>query len=413
MQRTAQDWIVLTELSNNDAAAVGITMALQFGPQLVLAPLTGMIADRVNVRRMLMLTQAIMGALAMGLGVIVITGVAQLWHVYLFALLLGIVATFDAPVRQIFVAELVESKDLTNAVSLNSVSFHAARLIGPAVAGVLTAVVGAGPVFLINAVTFAATIVALKLIRVSELHLQPRAARERGQILAGFKYVKQVPAIVVILVMVFIIGTFGMNFAIFTSTMTTMAFHRGAGEFGLLSSVMAVGSVAGALISARQSRPKMRTIFLASLAFGFAATLSALMPTFETFAISLTLIGFSSLVFMTTANSFVQTTVKPMMRGRVMALYMAIFVGGTPIGAPFVGWIVNQFGPRWGLAVAAVAGIAAAAVCGYWLVRFKSVRIRYSRTWPQLRLGFAGDSSARELATTEIAIIETEAHKSQ
>lgn len=412
MQRTAQDWIVLTELTKNDATAVGFTMALQFGPQLLLMPWTGLIADRVNVRKMLMATQAAMGALALGLGVIVVTGVAQLWHVYLFALLLGIVATFDAPVRQTFVAELVEKKDLTNAVSLNSVSFHTARLIGPAVAGLLTAVVGAGWVFMINAVTFAGTLVALKAIRVSELNQQPRAARERGQIVAGFRYVRKKPAIVVILIMVFIIGTLGMNFAIFTSTMTTIQFHLGAGEFGLLSSVMAIGSVTGALISARQERPRMRTIFASSFLFGVACTISAFMPTFATFAVSLTLIGFASLVFMTTANSMVQTTVQPVMRGRVMALYMAIFVGGTPIGAPFVGWVVNTFGPRWGLGVAAISGILAAAVCLYWLMRYKNVRVRYSRAWPQVRLGYAAEAEARSLATQEIAVIETEAHKS-
>ncbi len=411
MQRTAQDWIVLTELTDNDAAAVGITMALQFGPQLVLMPWTGLIADRVNVRRLLMVTQAIMGLLALGLGVIVVTGIAQLWHVYLFALLLGIVATFDAPVRQTFVAELVEKKDLTNAVSLNSVSFHTARLIGPAVAGILTAVVGAGWVFMINAITFAGTLIALKAIRVKELQEQPRASRERGQIIAGFRYVRTKPAIIVILLMVFIIGTLGMNFAIFTSTMTTITFHRGAGEFGLLSSVMAIGSVTGALISARQERPRMRTIFFASGLFGVAAAISALMPTFETFAVSLALIGFASLVFMTTANAMVQTTVKPSMRGRVMALYMAIFVGGTPIGAPFVGWVVNEFGPRWGLGVASLAGLMAASVCLYWLMRYKKVRVRYSRSWPQLRVGYAHVDAAHALATQEIAIIEAEAQK--
>lgn len=411
MQRTAQDWIVLTELTDHDAAAVGITMALQFGPQLFLMPITGLIADRVNVRRMLMFTQAAMGFLALGLGVIVVTGVAQLWHVYLFALLLGVVATVDAPIRQTFVAELVEKKDLTNAVSLNSVSFHTARLIGPAVAGLLTVVVGAGWVFVINAVTFAGTLIALWAIRVSELREQPRAPRARGQILDGFRYVRQKPAIIVILIMVSIIGTFGLNFAIFTSTMTTIQFHRGAGEFGMLSSVMAIGSVTGALLSARQERPRMRTIFSASALFGVAAGISALMPTFESFAVSLALIGFASLVFMTTANAMVQTTVKPAMRGRVMALYMAIFVGGTPIGAPFVGWVVNQFGPRWGLGVAAIAGVLAASVCLYWLMRYKHVRVRYSRSWPQFRVGYANVEATRALATQEIAIIEAEAQK--
>lgn len=411
MQRTAQDWIVLTELSNHDAAAVGITMALQLGPVLILMPWAGLIADRVNVRRMLMFTQAAMGSLALGLGIIVVTGVAQLWHVYLFALLLGVVSAVDAPIRQTFVAELVETKDLTNAVSLNSVSFNAARLIGPAVAGVLTAVVGAGWVFVINAGTFAATIAALVAIRVSELRAQPRAPRARGQIIAGFRYVRGKPAIIVILIMIGIVGTFGMNFAIYTSTMATIAFHKGAAEFGVLSSVMAIGSVTGALVSARQERPRMRTIFMASALFGLASALSAIMPTFEMFAISLALIGFAALMFMTTANSMVQTTVKPSMRGRVMALYMAIFVGGTPIGAPSVGWIVNQFGPRWGLGVAAISGILAAAVCLYWLMRYKRVRVHYSRYWPQVSVGYATDVRDHALATQEIAIIEAEAQK--
>ena len=380
MQRTAQDWIVLVDLSNHDAAAVGITMALQLGPVLLLMPWAGLIADRLNVRKVLFVTQAAQGVLALGLGIIVVTGVAQLWHVYLFAFLLGVVSAVDAPVRQIFVSELVEKKDLTNAVSLNSVSFNAARMMGPAVAGVLIAVVGAGLVFIINAGTFLATIFALIAIRVGELRAQPRAPRARGQIVAGFRYVLTKPAIVVILIMVGIIGTFGLNFAIYTATMTTIEFHEGAAEFGVLSSVMAIGSVTGALFSARQERPRMRTIFLSATLFGLASALAAFMPTFEMFAVSLTLIGFSALMFITTANSMVQTSVKPSMRGRVMALYMAIFVGGTPIGAPFVGWIVNQFGPRWGLGVAAISGLLAAAVCLYWLVRYKNVRVHYSRS---------------------------------
>jgi len=411
MQRTAQDWIVLTELTDHDAAAVGITMALQMGPILLLMPWAGLIADRVNVRKMLMATQTAMGLLALGLGIIVITGVAELWHVYLFAFLLGSVSAIDAPIRQTFVAELVKKKDLTNAVSLNSVSFHTARLIGPAVAGLLTVVVGAGWVFMINAVTFAGTLVALWAIRVRELHEQPRAPRARGQIMDGFRYVRGKPSILVILVMVGIIGTFGMNFPIYSSTMATLAFDKGAGEFGLLSSVMAIGSVVGALVSARQDRPRMRTLVLAATMFSVACTIAALMPSFETFAISLTLIGFSALIFMTSANSMVQTTVKPAMRGRVMALYMAIFVGGTPIGAPFVGWVVNQFGPRWGLGVAALAGLLAASVCTYWLMRYKRVRVRYSRAWPQLRVGYAAEAQYRELATQEIAIVEAEVQK--
>lgn len=411
MQRTAQDWIVLVDLTDHNAAAVGITMALQLGPVLLLMPWAGLIADRLNVRKVLFFTQAGQGALALGLGLIVVTGVAQLWHVYLFAFLLGVVAAVDAPVRQIFVSELVEKKNLTNAVSLNSVSFNVARMLGPAVAGVLVAVIGAGLVFIINAGTFLATIMALIAIRVNELRAQPRAPRARGQIVAGFRYVLTKPAVIVVLIMVGVIGTFGLNFSIYTSTMATIAFGKGAAEFGLLSSVMAIGSVMGALFSARQERPRMRTIFLSAGVFGLASALSAIMPTFEMFAVSLTLVGFASLTFITTANSMVQTSVSPSMRGRVMALYMAIFVGGTPIGAPFVGWIVNQFGPRWGLGVAAIAGLLAATVCLYWLMRYKNVRVHYSRSWPQLSLGYATEAAARELATQEIAIVEAQAQK--
>jgi len=409
MQRTAQDWIVLTELTDHDAAAVGITMALQLGPQLFLMPISGLIADRVNVRRMLMVTQAIMGGLAVGLGLIVVLGVAQLWHVYLFALLLGITAAVDAPIRQTFVAELVSKKFLTNAVSLNSVSFHTARMIGPAVAGGLTVLVGAGPVFLLNALTFAGTLVALGMIRVNELGLQPRASRAKGQIRAGFRYVRSRPTIVVVMIMVSLLGTFGLNFSIFISTMATIQFGRGAGEFGLLSSVMAIGSVTGALMSARRDRPRLRVIFTSAVMFALACLAAALAPTFELFAVALVLVGLTSLSFMTTANAFVQTTVKPAMRGRVMALYLAIFVGGTPIGAPLVGWVVNQFGPRWGLGVAVASGVLAAAVCLFWMVRYQNLRLRYTKRRFRVSYGHAPD---RALATQEIAIVEAEAQRS-
>ena len=411
MQRTAQDWIVLTELTDHDAAAVGITMALQMGPQLFLMPFAGLIADRVNVRRMLILTQAIMGCLAIGLGLIVMLGVAQLWHVYLFALLLGITAAIDAPIRQTFVAELVSKKFLTNAVSLNSVSFHTARMIGPAVAGGLTVLVGAGPVFLINDLTFAGALVALLMIRVNELGLQPRAARAKGQIRAGFRYVRSRPAIVVIMIMVSVIGTFGLNFSIYISTMATIEFGKGAGEFGLLSSVMAIGSVTGALLSARRERPRLRIIFASAALFALACLIAAVMPTFELFALALVLVGVTSLSFMTTANAFVQTTVKPAMRGRVMALYLAIFVGGTPIGAPLAGWVVNQFGPRWGLGVAVAAGLLAALVCLFWMVRYQNLRLRYYKDARRFRVSY-GEEIDRELATQEIAIVEAEAQRS-
>jgi MFS family permease len=223
MQRTAQDWIVLTQLTDHNATAVGVVMALQFGPQLVLMPWSGLIADRFERRRLLIFTQTVMGMLALGLGIITVTGVVELWHVYLFALGLGVVGAIDAPARQTFVSDLVGEDKLSNAVALNSASFNGARLIGPAVAGLLTVLVGAGWVFMINAGTFAATVFAMTLLRVSQLKQQPRASRERGQLVAGFRYVRRRPDIIVVLITVFLVGTFGFNFPIFTSTMATIS----------------------------------------------------------------------------------------------------------------------------------------------------------------------------------------------
>jgi len=395
MQRTAQDWIVLTDLTDHNATAVGIVMALQFGPQLLLMPWSGLIADRFNRRRLLMVTQGLMGLLGLGLGLITVTGVAQLWHVYLFALGLGIVAAIDAPARQTFVSELVSDDKLSNAVALNSASFNGARLIGPAAAGILTVAIGAGWVFIINAFTFGATVFAMAMLRTKELRPQPRAPRKSGQLMAGFRYVSHRPDIVAVLVTVFLVGTFGFNFAIFTATMATVEFGMGAGEFGFLSSIMAVGSVAGALLSARRSRPRLRLVVAGSAVFGMSCALAAVMPNYVTFAISLALIGFASLT--------------------LMALYMAIFAGGTPLGAPLVGWVADQYGPRWALGVAALSGILAAGAVLFWMVRYRSLRVRYrpGRT-PRLLLRHDGDgrdvvARTPETATREIAIVEATA----
>jgi MFS family permease len=377
MQRTAQDWIVLTKLSDNDAIAVGITMALQFGPQLLLLPLTGLAADRFDRRRMLMLTQGLMGALGLGLGIMVLTDTATLWSLYGFALALGIVAAFDTPIRQAFVSDVVQGEHVSNAVALNSASFNAARLIGPAVAGVLIAAIGSGWVFVINAGSFLAVLVALRFVDPAQLAERVRAKRGKGQILAGFTYVRTRPDIIVVLCMIFVVGTFGVNFPIFTSTMARVEFGKGAGEFGLLNSVMAIGSVAGALLSARRDRPRMRTLVVASAGFGLACTAAALAPTYWTFAVVLVFVGLASLTFMTTANALVQTTTKPAMRGRVMALYMAIFAGGTPIGAPVVGAVADAWGPRWAIVVGAASGFVALAIALVWLVRWEHLRLRY------------------------------------
>ncbi len=403
MQRTAQDWIVLTELTDRDAAALGITMALQFGPLLVLMPVAGLMADRFDRRRILMWTQGAQFVLALGLGVLVISGYAQLWHVYVFAGLLGIATAIDVPARQAFISELVTDEDLPNAVALNSTSFQSARLVGPALAGVLIAWIGSGPVFIINAVSFVGVLASLIMIRTHQLVPSPRLARARGQIRDGLRYVRSRSDILIVLAMVFLVGTFGFNFPIFIATMSTVEFGLGPTEFGLLSSIMAAGAVAGSLAAARRTTVRMSVIVVASAGFGVACTLAGLAPTIVLFAGALALVGVASLTMMTTANAYVQTTTNPLLRGRVMALYMAIFAGGTPIGAPIVGAVANVFGARWALMIGAASGLVAAAIAGFWMLRRRN-RLAAEKNIPL-------PAEDRELATQEIAIVESTAER--
>lgn len=391
MQRTAQDWIVFTELTANDAAAVGFTMALQFGPTLFLLPFTGFVADHFDRRRVLLATQSLQGALALGLGILILTGQAQLWHVYLFALLLGCVTAFDAPVRQTFVAELVSDTNLSNAVALNSTSYQVARMLGPALAGLLIAGVGTGWVFVINAVSFGAVIGAMLAMRVGQLHRHARAARKAGILVEGFRYVRGRPDLMVVLTMLFLVATFGMNFAVYVSSMAVTVFGASAGGFGLLSSMLAIGAVGGALASARREKPRAILLLAAAASLGVLFVVAALTPTYLTFGIALMALGWAQQTFMTTANSTVQLWTEPAMRGRVMAIYMGIVNGCTLFGAPFVGWVANRYGARWSLIVGAAAGLIAAAVGIRYLVRHRGLhmkregwRVRFLLSEPRL-----------------------------
>ncbi|WP_456025260.1 MFS transporter [Pseudomonas capeferrum] len=369
MQRTAQDWLVLTQLTPHNAAAVGIVMALQFGPQLLLLPWTGFAADHYDQRKLLIFTQAVMGLLALTLGVFTITGFVQLWHVYVFAFLSGCASAFDAPVRQIFVAELVGEKDLSNAIALNSTSFNMARMIGPAVAGVTIASVGTGWAFLLNGSSFFAVLVSLFFLRVSTQHTKVRALRTKGSLTEGMRYVWARPDLKAILLMLFLIGTFGMNFPIFISTMAVTVFHADARGYGLLTSTLAIGTIAGALIAAGSERPRFKSLLTGAAVFGFGCVLAALAPNYWTFAIALVVIGVGAMTFSNTTNSLMQLTTEPAMRGRVIALRVAVALGGTPIGAPIVGWVADHLGPRWALVVGAVSGILAVGVALYTIKR--------------------------------------------
>jgi MFS family permease len=401
MQSTTQSWVVLTLLTDNDAMAVGITMALQFGPQLLLVPITGLIADRFNRRTILFFTQSALMTLGVALGLLLLIGHAELWHLYLFALLLGIVNAIDGPARQTFVSDLVSEHNMANAVALNSASFNAARMIGPALAGVLIVLIGSGWVFIVNAITFIGVLGALAMLNSSRLRRMPRAPRARGQFVEGFRYAAKRPDLIVVFVIVFLIGAFAMNFPIVSSTMA-IEFGEGAGEYGLLSSILAIGSLSGALLAARRDRARFGIIVVAAGGLGVSSLLSALMPSFWTFAFSLIFIGFSAVTLLTTANGYVQTTTAPEVRGRVMALYMAILMGGTPVGAPIVGAVANAMGPRWALGVAAVAGVAAFAIGIGWLVVARELRLR---AHPAARWRLVLTHSARPLS----AVLEAEA----
>ncbi len=365
MQRVAQDWIVLTQLTHHNATALGIVTGLQFAPQLLLLPWSGLAADRLNQRKLLMLTQASMGVLASALGILTICGYVRLWHVYVFAFVFGAAAALDAPVRQTFVGELVGDHHLPNAVALNSTSFFAGQMIGPAAAGLVIAKIGTGWAFLLNGLSFGAVVLSMALLRVHELRTNARASRAAGGFLEGLRYVWARQDLRAILVMLFLIGTFGLNFPIFISTMAVNIFHTDARGFGLLSSIMAVGTMGGALLAAGRDTPKFRTLLLGCGIFGIGCTLAAFAPGYWWFAAALGVIGAAALTFTTATNSMMQLSTVPIMRGRVMAIRVGVALGGTSIGAPIVGWVANHYGPRWSLGVGAASGFAAAVVAIY------------------------------------------------
>ena len=375
MQATAQDWIVLTELTDNDATAVGFTMALQFGPQLLLVPISGWVIDRLPRRTILFWTQSALMLLAFGLGILVLSGNAVLWHVLVFAFMLGCTNAIDAPARQTFVSDLVPAEDMSNAVALNSASFNAARLLGPAVAGGLIVAIGSGWVFVVNAATFIAMIIALSLLRVGRRRTSKRRATAgTNGLTEGFRYVGSRSDLIVTLVVVGIVSAFALNVPIFSSTMA-VEFGRGAGEYGAISSVLAIGSLAGALLSARRPTARFRVAAAACGMLGVSLAITSIMPTFETYTIMQIAVGYSMVTMLTTANAYVQSTTPREVRGRVMTIYMAVLLGATPIGAPMTGRIADLFGPRAAIAIAGTMTVVASGVAIVWMVRARGLHL--------------------------------------
>ena len=374
--RVGQDWLVLTELTDHSSVDLGIVTGLQFLPFLLLAPWAGAAADRFPKRKLLAVTQVGLLVTSLVLGLLAVTGTAVLWHVYVLAGLQGVMTAFDNPARQAFVSEVVGPDKIANAVGLNSASFNSGRLIGPGLAGVVIATWGTGEALLLNTVTFAFVLGALALMKPSELRPAPRLTG-RGGVREGFAYVRSRPDLKLVMLLVFVLGTFGMNFQITTALMATQVFDKGAGEYGLLGSVMAVGSLAAALMTARRKEPRLHVLLLALGGFTVMSAAAALAPTYLTFAILLVPVGWTALTCLTTANTLVQTRVEPAMRGRVMALYMAIFMGGTPFGAPIIGWIGGAFGARWTILVGSIAVGLVLLVVGQRLLREENVRVSW------------------------------------
>jgi MFS family permease len=352
MQRVAQDWLVLA--LTGSAGALGLTTGLQFLPILLFSPIAGVFADRFSKRHVLMVTQVVMATMAALLGVLAITGTAEAWHVYVIAFLFGTGAAFDTPARQAFVNEMIGRQLLTNAVALNSATFHLARMVGPSIAGVVIALLGSGVratgwVILVNALSYSAVLVSLKRMRTEELQPVELVPRAKGQLRAGIAYVRSRPDIMLVMGVVFSAGTFGLNFQMTTALMATKVYDKGAGEYGVLGSIVAVGSLAGALLAARRRASRQRLVVGAAIAFGASTMVAGLMPSYLTFALILPVCGLTALTLITAANAFVQMSVDSSMRGRVMALYMAVFMGGTPFGAPLLGWMADHAGARWTL----------------------------------------------------------------
>ena len=368
-QRVAQDWLVLV-ITHNSGTALGITTALQFLPMLLFGPYGGVLADRHDKRSLLVGTQLAMGLLALVLGVLTVSGSVQLWQVYALAFGLGLASVIDIPTRQAFVSELVGPDELPNAVGLNSATFNSARIVGPAVAGVAISGVGTGWVFLGNAVSYLAVLAGLLMMRTTELYITPRPPRSPGQLAEGVRYVRSRPRMYVPILLTFMVGTFGLNFQITLSLLAKETFHAGAGSFGLLTSALALGSLLGALGSARRiGLPRLRTMLVAALVFGVLEVIDGFAPSFWLLAVLLVPTGAAVLTFTTTSNAIVQLGAEPHVRGRVMALYLTVFIGGTPVGAPLVGVLAEHAGPRASLLVGGVVCGLSALVAASFLRR--------------------------------------------
>ena len=376
MQRIAQDWLVFS--LTGSATAVGITIALQFLPMMLFGLYGGVIADRYPKRRLLFLTQSAMGLTGLALAALTLSGHVHVSHVYALAFVLGMATVVDNPARQTFVSELVGPAQLANAISLNAANFQSARLIGPAVAGAMIGAVGSGWAFLFNGLSFVAPLTCMALMRTEELHPTKPVPRRRGDLREGLRYVTSHPELIWPIVLVGFVGTFGFNFPIWLTAFVDDVYHAGPGTYGTLNTMMAVGSVAGALLAARRRSPRMRMLVGVALLFGLLMVAASLSPVLWLFGALMLPVGMLGLTFNVSANSSVQLACDPAMRGRVMSLYMMVFLGGTPLGGPLMGWLTDAFGARASLIAGGGVSALAAVAVGLLLARAGGLRLRVS-----------------------------------
>jgi MFS family permease len=372
MQAVALGWLVLR--ITNSGFDVGVVTALQFLPMLLIGTYGGVIADRLDKRRTLVVTQAGMAVAAAALAVCALAGKDPLWAIYLLTFISGSFSAVDMPVRQAFVSEMVGIDDLPNAVALNSAMFNTSRVIGPALGAIVINVINVGPCFAFNAVSFIAVIGGLLMMRPDELFLTPHVVRAKGQVREGLRYVWETPELRTAIMVMAVVGTLAFNFTVVLPVLAKFTFHGDAATYGLLTSLMGLGSIIGALGVASKLVPTAKLLVGSCLAFGVVMTVSAVAPTLMTEGLLIVLLGLTSITFMATVNSMCQLASVPAMRGRVMALYGLVFLGSTPIGGPIVGWISQQFGPRYGLGVGGVATVLSAVVAGAVLLR-RHVRV--------------------------------------
>jgi len=360
-QRVAQDWLVL-ELTNNDPAMLGLVTAIQFLPAMLLSLYGGLLADRFSKRKLLLLTNTGAGLASVVLGLLVVTKSVELWHVFALALILGIFTAIDSPIRVSFTSELVGKDDLANAVSLNSANFNVGRLVGPALSGALIYYYGTGPSFLINTVTYVFMVATLLVIRDKDLHITVKPAKE-NKLAEAFAYVRSRPDLTLVMLTVFFTTTFGLNFQIFIALMATKEFGMGPGEFGALGSILAIGSLSGALIAARLEKHRTtKNILRGASLFGVLLMLSAYLPSPLLYAIMLPIMGATALLTLISANTYVQSNTTNALRGRVMGIYLMIFMGGTPIGSPLIGFVAAAIGIRPTIVLCGLVLLAAAVI---------------------------------------------------